>query len=143
MFKIGDANTFFPTDSRLPQAKEADDRIALSRCLQQEATARELDLLRDALRQAEARELAALAKLLKFTWQPIETAPRDRVILLYRPIAISCRQVAPGKWDDNEFARHPKGYWQSLVGKFSVREDRDTPPTHWMDLPEPPAEVTS
>ena len=144
---FGEETTFFPTDSRLSHS--GDEALSLSRCIQQEVTAKQSDLLRDALRQAEARELAALAeldeanaKLREYAWQPIETAPKDRVILLYRPGAIGCRVVAPGKWDNNEFSKHPKGYWQSLVGRFSVREDRDTPPTHWMDLPEPPAEVT-
>ena len=164
MFKIGDATTFFPTDSRLPHS--VDDALSLARCIQQEATTKELDLLRDALRQAEARELAALAeldeanamlrkfswsqfrldeakaKLREFAWQPIETAPRDRPILLYRPGAVGDRRVSPGGWNGCRYHSNPRPYWDCFVANTDTRWCRDFPPTHWMDLPEPPTEVT-
>jgi len=110
--------------------------------------------LRDAVRQAEARELAALAeldeanaKLRKFAWQPIETAPRDRPILLYRPGACGMymnnnRQISPGGWNSCRHHSNPRPYWACFLENTDTKWCRDFPPTHWMDLPEPPAEVT-
>ncbi len=107
------------------------------------------EALRDALRQAEARELAALAeldeanaKLREFAWQPIETAPRDRVILLYRPGEDGARRVAPGSWDSRECSKHPKPFWRCWFGRPNVDWDRYYQPTHWQPMPEPPTKVT-
>jgi hypothetical protein len=135
MFKIGYATTWSPEVHHWapPEDTEAKDRA--------------LDSLRDELQRAEASELAVLAeldeanaKLREFAWQTIETAPHDRVILLYRPGAIGVREVAPGRWDENEYATRSKPYWRCLSGTTSVRCDRDFWPTHWMDLPAPPTE---
>lgn len=106
-----------------------------------------LDMLRDAVRQAEERELEALAdldnavaKLQAFAWRAIETAPRDCEILLYRPgKRPGSGNVSTGSWETNEYARHPSPYWGSLSSR-SVRLDRDFPPSHWMPIPAPPTE---
>lgn len=72
-------------------------------------------------------------------WQPIDTAPKDRLILLFWPATggMSIR-IACGKWDHDEYARRPKPYWTSDRKFIGVREHRSHPPTHWMLLPEAP-----
>jgi hypothetical protein len=62
-------------------------------------------------------------------WQPIETAPRDRWILVWRPASI-VRDAAYFRHDDIE------GWTEGRGGLL------DPPPTHWMLPPEPPAEAT-
>ena len=68
-------------------------------------------------------------------WQPIETAPKDREILLACPK----RGVVRGKWDDNRYAKHPRPYWshdrERIWGTLACRRDQ---PTHWMELPDMP-----
>lgn len=68
-------------------------------------------------------------------WQPIETAPKDRDILLYT----NCRGVVRGRWNDCKYATKPRPYWthdrERIWGTVACRADQ---PTHWMPLPEPP-----
>ena len=71
-------------------------------------------------------------------WQPIETAPKDEVILLYRPDAIKWAKVAPGKWEPQEHYTRPSPYWEICLHIGGAYESRKWPPTHWMPLPEPP-----
>ena len=62
-------------------------------------------------------------------WQPIETAPKDRSILVTGPDGLRIDQVIWGgwalddthNWCDADGARHPNAAI-----------------THWMPLPEPP-----
>lgn len=65
-------------------------------------------------------------------WQPIDTAPKDRLILLFWPATggMSIR-IACGKWDHDEYARRPKPYWTSDRKFIGVREHRDRPPIAW------------
>jgi hypothetical protein len=74
-------------------------------------------------------------------WQPIETAPKDCVSLLY------------GDLDPHPSDRHlhPRvlgpmrvtGYWDSIDDAWSIVGSTWTgpwfKPTHWMPLPDPPA----
>jgi hypothetical protein len=71
-------------------------------------------------------------------WQPIETAPKDQTIMLYRPAANEWFQVAPGKWDTNDFHARPKPYWSCPYGIAFVYDCRAFPPSHWQPLPPPP-----
>jgi hypothetical protein len=71
-------------------------------------------------------------------WMDIDSAPRDRMILLYRPDAPGWGQVAPGKWSDEIYARRPKPYWELWLKFGGVTDARLWLPTHWMPLPEPP-----
>ena len=70
-------------------------------------------------------------------WQPIETAPKDKVVLLY-----SQRFGAVvGRWNEEIFASKPRPYWtndrERLHGVVATRQSQ---PTHWMPLPPPPSE---
>ena len=70
---------------------------------------------------------ALLSALDAVAWQPIETAPKDRKILLYDP--------SYGGLHD------PAGEGSIFVGQFSggwADGDFDMQPTHWMPLAEPP-----
>ena len=64
-------------------------------------------------------------------WQPIDTAPKNIVLLLRGPSWVSC-----GKWDADKYARRPKPFWNSdLAGKsFGLRWQRENQPTHWVKL---------
>jgi hypothetical protein len=65
------------------------------------------------------------------TWQPIETAPKDRIILVTGANGLRIDQVIWGGWEldnthnwcDADGDRHPNAAI-----------------THWMPLPEPPKE---
>lgn len=71
-------------------------------------------------------------------WQPIETAPKDRYILLFRPTAPNWQRVAEGKWDAQEHNKKPRPYW-SCPWRITFNDgDRLHEPTHWMPLPSPP-----
>lgn len=70
-------------------------------------------------------------------WKTIESAPRDREVLLWVPaVAVPYMPEfysAPAYcisacWDSAAY-----GWWSSVV-----TGDREINPTHWMPLPEPP-----
>lgn len=71
-------------------------------------------------------------------WQPIETAPKDKRILLYRPTAPEWWMVMGGRYDSDEYAKNPKPYWSTDNWSLGKTEQRQNAPTHWMPLPEPP-----
>jgi len=66
-------------------------------------------------------------------WQPIETAPKDREILIVRNGKISI-----AKWDDDRHAKKPKPYWSDWSHQ-GVSFMRKATPSHWQPLPPPPA----
>lgn len=66
-------------------------------------------------------------------WQPIETAPKDRELLIWRG------RPCIARWDDQRYHKTPRPFWNDY-GVFGVVWMRDNPPTHWMPLPEPPTE---
>lgn len=68
-------------------------------------------------------------------WQPMETAPKDKRILLCRRWAYK-DIVVGGHWQKDEFAKKPRPYWghdQERV--FGTLDARKNPPIGWM--PEP------
>jgi hypothetical protein len=73
-------------------------------------------------------------------WQSMDTAPLDRIVLLYRPTATKLAiQVAPGKYETNQYAKNPQPYWEVWLRIWNgVTESRAYPPTHWRDYPSPP-----
>jgi hypothetical protein len=71
-------------------------------------------------------------------WQPIETAPKDRRILLYFPDLFSDVAIYCGGWYDDSYNKRPRPYWsadcESWAGKNHLRAH---PPTHWAELTPP------
>lgn len=69
-------------------------------------------------------------------WQPIETAPDDREILLF------CGgKVTTGSWDLDIYRKNPKPHWRTIRGTvYGKLWEKDNQPTHWMPLPDPPKE---
>ena len=82
------------------------------------------------------------AKAEPLTWQPIETAPKDRPILL-----LVNGEVLPGLWHETPFReiRDSDGFY---VGQHDAQAFwcayvmGECEPTHWMPLPAPPAATT-
>lgn len=72
-------------------------------------------------------------------WQPIETAPKDKDILLFCPRL----GVVRGCWNDCSNDKSPKPYWTNdRADIFGVRYTRNDQPTHWMHLPDAPGRLT-
>lgn len=74
-------------------------------------------------------------------WQPIETAPKDRRILLLRkrPYGV---MVVGGHWQDDRFGKNIRPYWgHDLERAFGTIDARKNPPIAWMDEPLPPPPV--
>ncbi len=72
-------------------------------------------------------------------WQPIETAPKDKsLILVYRPAALKWGQIDIATWDDDRYAKKPRPYWRSIIRIMGKLDMRAWEPTHWQPLPEPP-----
>lgn len=61
------------------------------------------------------------------TWQPIETAPRDRFIDSFNAYNGERRVT---RWDENHWGLDCK--WAGWDGNWG------NTPTHWMPMPEPP-----
>lgn len=76
-------------------------------------------------------------------WKTIDTAPKDRWILLFSPDVYFQRTKGTnlGCWNDDRSAKKPKPYWDYRGSPISVSRSR--PPTHWMDIPDrgPPVDV--
>lgn len=62
-------------------------------------------------------------------WQPIETAPRDGVFLVYLESALTGSRVHCARW-------HPNVKTIGTVFHFDAPK-----PTHWMPLPAPPKDT--
>lgn len=70
-------------------------------------------------------------------WQPIETAPKNRRIRLWKPGNVpenGCEKH--GKWNIDEYARTPRPYWD--YEGLRITDSREHPPTHWMDVADAP-----
>lgn len=69
-------------------------------------------------------------------WQPIETAPRDRKVI------VIARQKPRGEWDVEAawFVAEDDYPWNFIDGDGDLNGYRDdeTGPTHWTTLPAPP-----
>lgn len=75
-------------------------------------------------------------------WQPIETAPKDRDVLLWFPAMCSTPKASVGNWDDDRYAKKPRPFWtcecEGWAGKNLLRAN---PPTHWCEIT-PPEDAT-
>ena len=66
-------------------------------------------------------------------WQTMETAPKDgKSIIVWRR-----NQVLMAHWNDDKYAKNPRPFWGSF-DPWGNTDNRATPPTHWMSLPDPP-----
>lgn len=63
------------------------------------------------------------------SWQPIETAPRDRTMIIYGGEG----WATVGRWLGKK-----TGWYQLNTDPCDSWADEDFP-THWMPLPEPPS----
>jgi len=70
-------------------------------------------------------------------WQQIETAPKDRRILLgYKELIFNGMYSVCGCWDDDRYANKPKPYWTHDMARLKgARETRAQQPIAWMELP--------
>jgi len=67
-------------------------------------------------------------------WQPIETAPKDRQIVLYIP----GHGPSVGQWNYTAHNKKPHPYWSSVAERlFGVQWMRDRQPTHWCEIVDP------
>lgn len=68
-------------------------------------------------------------------WQLMDSAPKDKDILLFCPN----RGVVRGRWEEDKYAKTPRPYWKNdRERSFGTRETRADQPTHWMPLPKAP-----
>lgn len=72
-------------------------------------------------------------------WQPIETAPKDRRILLYFPDLFSEPAIYGGNWYDDAYNyKNPRPYWTADCARWAGKTClRAHPPTHWAELTPP------
>ena len=114
----------------------------------------EIDALQEAydratrLHAATCRELQALRAapvLPDRGWRPIESAPRDGAgILAYNPMVGIYHTAFTTRWsgEPNEtgYEGFPCGYWHTGDVRCYAYGKWDAQPTHWMPLPDAPAE---
>lgn len=71
-------------------------------------------------------------------WLPIESAPLDKMILLYRPTALAWARVTVGQWNQDAYAKRCRPFWEMWIKIGTVKQSREWEPTHWMPLPDGP-----
>lgn len=74
-----------------------------------------------------------------YTWQPIETAPKDRRIALgYTSDIFTDVRTVFGHWDEDKYARVPRPYWtHDMVRIRGTKSVRLQQPAYWMDIVQP------
>lgn len=65
------------------------------------------------------------------TWLPMETAPKDRAVVLRRADG----NTGTGFYDDQRFNRKPRPYWKDDRKYLGVDWMRKNEPTGWMEIP--------
>lgn len=76
-------------------------------------------------------------KSTKLQWKPIETAPKDRRIILgfTEPIFTGINVIA-GKWDDDKYHKNPQPCWTHDLQHLTNRKElRSNQPGYWMEIP--------
>ena len=95
------------------------------------------------------RELAAEPVRVPMTWQPIETAPKGRIVLVYytndcgRGRTMRARYYLPETLESevNESGWCDEGWYEeSEAYEYLMPLEHD--PTHWMPLPDAPHGIT-
>ena len=98
--------------------------------------------------EQQVRELLAAAPSLPQGWLPIESAPRDKTILLGYRNSHGHWRTLRGDWfsreEIDEMWEEPDGvepgWFETSVEADDVPNVWRTNPTHWMSLPQPPKE---
>lgn len=86
-------------------------------------------------------------------WQPIETAPKDEVVMVYSPpqqgdwpnsLRICFDHIDSGIADDYWYnhGEHYEHYCCVALPEGSIGPKEKAPYTHWMPLPDPPNSQT-
>lgn len=71
-------------------------------------------------------------------WQPIETAPKDRRVLLWFPTLFGTGCWSGGEWISEENHRKPLPHFTcDLIRLIGLVAIRDCQPTHWMEIAPP------
>lgn len=72
-------------------------------------------------------------------WQPMNTAPIDRRIMLKRPRYMGGMAmtmcVGIGRWEPQAHHKNPRPYWNDDRSFLSVAENRKSTPVGWMLIP--------
>lgn len=76
-------------------------------------------------------------------WRDIASAPKERIGLELQTVQLwDGKRVRQGHWDDDRYANKPRPFW-AYEGSFGRLSDRQSQPTHWRPLPEPPSAMLS
>jgi len=76
-------------------------------------------------------------------WQPIETAPKgDEMMMKSEHVMLWRPRLGPdiGYYNYQPHNLNPRPYWESVRRTMQVADCRRDAPTHWMPLPEGPAQ---
>lgn len=73
----------------------------------------------------------------RINWQPIETAPRDRKIMLWANGA-----EYSGRWDDDRHSSKPRPYWTYNAAWLGISGIRANQPVAWRELSAGPEWIT-
>jgi hypothetical protein len=69
-------------------------------------------------------------------WQPIERAPKDRRILIYRP---GMDRMSFGWFDADTYNKKTIPYWDCELAVIHGKAwARQFPPSHWAEITPPP-----
>lgn len=71
-------------------------------------------------------------------WKPIDTAPKNKRILLYRDMNRTY-EIVVGKYKSQKYHSRPRPYWSTDTERiWGISDLRSYPPSHWQELPLPP-----
>jgi hypothetical protein len=112
-----------PTEADFAAYDAADARARAAYCAQDRTSSSF-----QTIGEFDRREFAQAIAEARPKWRPIETAPKDKDVLVYQP---SENIVISAFWQED-------GYFHGWMN-WSCRSDGwQLAPTHWMPLPEPP-----
>jgi hypothetical protein len=116
----------------------------------------ERDAFKAEYRQAESRYTARIAELeaeverlkSEHQWQPIETAPKGKIVLVHYKNCLGNGRTVRAKFylrvtlesDDSESGYADAGWYEEAEG-HEYLSPLESDPTHWMPLPSQPSEA--
>lgn len=73
-------------------------------------------------------------------WQPMDTAPVDRRIMLRRPRwhggDRATLTTSFGRWEAQPYHKTPRPYWADEQSIYSVAQNRESVPVGWREIPQ-------